>query len=910
MSKRRPAASNLMHLLEQGLAAHQVGRLDAAGAIYQRVLAAEPNNPYALHLLGEIAFRSGQNDRAIELIGHAVAVKPDYAEAHNNLGAAYAANGDRARAEAHFRRSIKLSPRFAHAYNNLGSTLKNAGLLEEAGQCYRRALMLEPRLAEAHNNYGTLLRETGRYQEAEAKLRQAIALRPDYAEAYNNLGLLLGQIGNPAAALAQFDRALALNPMVAEAHTNRGNALAELGRNDDAIAALKRALELRPNDQRFLANLGATCQRLGRLDEAIAAFRRALDARPDSADVLVNLGAFLRERGETEAAIDNLRRALAVAPNHADAHNNLGLCLHQQGRLDDALAAFDQAIMLAPAAPEAHSNRGSVLLEQGQLDAAIAGLERALALDPNCAHSHNSLGLAHEQLGRKDQAMACFRRALEIDPRIAEAYSNLGNTLLDQGDAEAAIESLKQAVALRPKGARFLNNLGTACLKQGRLDDALDPLRRALEMQPELTVAHDNLIFTLDFDPRIDLAGALAERRRWAERYARPLTAVAAPHRNDPDPERRLRVGYVSADFKRHSAADCLLPIIATHSASVEVYCYSGVRQPDDMTARFRELAAVWREAYAQSDDALARTIREDGIDILVDLSGFTKGNRLLVFARRPAPVQVHGWGYALGTGMDAMDYILSDRVLIAEDERRFYVEKVAYLPNLFVYMPPANAAEITALPALQRGHFTFGSFNRFSKVTPEVLGLWARLLHEAPSARLLLKDSALDDGETRQKVLATFAAAGIAAERIDIQGRTGKLDHLAACREADLVLDSFPQNGGITTLECLWMGVPMVTLPGTRPQGRVGASILSTLGLGDFIAASPDDYAARAVRWTQNPAALAELRATLRETLSRSIICDHAAYGAATEAVYRDMWRRWCAAARSSSARTHLPPT
>ena len=380
-------------------------------------------------------------------------------------------------------------------------------------------------------------------------------------------------------------------------------------------------------------------------------------------------------------------------------------------------------------------------------------------------------------------------------------------------------------------------------------------------------------------------------------RYA----GAIAPHLNVPDPERRLRIGYVSADFRRHSAYSVFGPVLEHHDhENFEVVCYSGVKREDDITRRVREAADRWHPVLRLSDAALAEQIRAERIDILVDLSGHTEGNRLLVFARKPAPVQVTAWGHATGTGVDAIDYFFADPVLVPLTERALFAEEVFDLPCFLCYAPPQYLPEINALPALAGAPFTFGCINRVEKISAPVMALWARILEAVPHSRLLLKPVDLDDPEVRQRLLERLQAAGVGPERVRLMGFTAHGEHLKIYHEVDLGLDAFPQNGGVSTAEALWMGVPVVALNGETLNGRNSASILSTLDMPEWIARSEEEYVRIALAAARDPGGLAQTRSTLRARVAGSVFGDASRYTRAVERAYRSIWRRWCAGARS----------
>ena len=574
-----------------------------------------------------------------------------------------------------------------------------------------------------------------------------------------------------------------------------------------------------------------------------------------------------------------------------------GLAHHREARWAQAEACYRSVLDVDPRNADALHLLGVLAAEAGDHEAALALIGRAIEMIPGAADFHNNLAAVHETRGALEAAEAGFRRAVALEPHSADFRNNLGNALKARGRFDEAVASYEQALRLAPEHPQAHNNLGTALTAQQRFSEAAAHYRRALVLAPDYVEAHSNLIFALDFDPQASAAVAFGERRRWNAAHAARHAHTVAPHDNEPTRGRRLRVGYVSADFRRHSAAAAFGPVIFEHDRDAfDVVCYSGVSRPDDVTERFREAAGLWRSTLGVADETLAATIRGDRIDILVDLSGHSAGNRLGVFARRPAPIQCTGWGHALGTGLDAIDYLFADRVAAPPESRGLFSETVVELPALVCYDPPAVAPDPGPLPAAVRGAVTFGCFNRPWKVTDNTLTAWAEILRRIPRARLTLKFSGLEVPAAQRRFVDSLAAGGVAAERVRFLGGSDHASHLAAYREVDVALDPFPHGGGVTALEGLWMGVPMVTLLGDRIPGRMGASFLTPPGLADWIATSPDDYVARAVRHAGDLAGLARLRAGLRSRLAASPLCDHRAYSRAVENAYREMWDRWCA--------------
>ena len=473
----------------------------------------------------------------------------------------------------------------------------------------------------------------------------------------------------------------------------------------------------------------------------------------------------------------------------------------------------------------------------------------------------------------------------------------MGNTLTDQGQLDEAIGSCQQAVRIKPNYSEAYNNLGNALLAQGKLDEAVSSYQQVLRIEPDYAEAHSNFLFCLNYNPDADLAAIFAEHRRWGEVHTR-ISEVSSTYRNTPDSNRPLRIGYVSPDFRTHSVAFFIKPILANHdSEQVETICYAEIPAPDATTERLKALSSGWRSTCGMTDAQIADLVQADGIDILVDLAGHTANNRLLAFARKPAPVQVTYLGYANTTGLKTIDYRLTDAWTDAVEQPVLSTEESIRLPHgLLCYAPPEAAPPVSPLPTQECGYITFGSFNNLPKVNPQVVELWSKILLALPQARLILKTKSLNDAATRERYFALFAQNGVSPERLDLMGRTPSLsEHLALYNRVDIGLDPFPYNGGTTTCEALWMGVPVVTLAGATYAGRLGVSLLSSVGLREWIAETPAAYIELAFQFAGHPGRLCSLRANLRSRMAGSPLCDGKTFTRGLEDAYRAMWRRWC---------------
>jgi len=634
----------------------------------------------------------------------------------------------------------------------------------------------------------------------------------------------------------------------------------------------------------------------GRLDEAEAACRTILAADATQPDALFLLGVIAHRRGRSDEAVQHIKAALKRNRRNPLFYNALGVAQAARGRSVDAIAAFREALTLSPRYADAHVNLGNALEKRGDRAAAMDCFRRAIAIEPNLAVAHFNLGNALLATGDA-AAIDAYRRAIALKPDLADAHMNLGTVLRRQGQPQEAVACFRQAIALRPDHAAAYDNLGGVLAEIGQLDEAVAANRRALALGPTSAAAHSNLLFNLNFDASLGIEEHQAERRRWAARHADALAPATAPHPTDRDPERRLRVGYVSAHFRAYAASYAFGGVLTHHDpARVEVFCYSDTRQGDELTAIFRRAAATWRDTADLSDAALAERIVRDRIDILVDLVGHMGGHRLLVFARRPAPIQFTAWGEPTGTGLKTMDYLLADPVLIPPNERTLFAEQIVDLPGALGWWTPEPLPEPGPLPARANGFVTFGSFNRRAKVTSGVLRDWSAILRALPDARLVLKNKQFGDPAEQAELRSAFAAVGLPVERVTFLGQTGRAEHFAAYSALDIALDPFPHGGGMTTLDALAMGVPVITRPGRTIPSRLAASCLTALGLTQFIATDAAGYVAAAVAAVRDLDALERLRADLPERLAHSAIGDARRYAAAVEDAYRAAWRRYCA--------------
>jgi len=599
----------------------------------------------------------------------------------------------------------------------------------------------------------------------------------------------------------------------------------------------------------------------------------------------------IRERRFEEARLA-YEQICARRKNHAESWLRLGTVNGMLRRYKDAAACCSRAVELAPGNAAAWYNLGIALRDCGEAEKAVAALRKTLALNPKQESAAASLGHILAALHRYDEAEALFRHMLDYQPGNAEFYAVYGSAMQTMGRYEAAINSYRKALELHhPNSASIRENMGAALCLQGKFEESLQQFRTVLEADPGNSHVFSGYLLTLHYVKDQTPEEILEQHRRW------PGNALISSRPRESLPVRRagprLRVGYVSADFRRHSVAHFIEPLLAHHDAErFEITCYFGHKDADSTTERLRKLAHRWRDVAELNDEELVRTIDRDEIDILVDLSGHTAGNRMPVFARRAAPVQATFIGYPDTTGLNAMDFRLTDTIADPPGAERYCTERLVRLPGCFLcYQPPANAPEVAPSPWRQNGFVTFGSFNNLAKVSEEVIARWAQILRDVPDARLIIKNPSLTDVATRERYQALFAQAGVAPARLALFGYVkDDAGHLGTYRLVDIALDTFPYNGTTTTCEALWMGVPVVSLRGDRHSARVGASLLTAAGFPDWIADTPEGYLRLAAGLARDRARLAELRPQVRERVRQSRLCSAEDYARAVESAYEEM--------------------
>ena len=609
------------------------------------------------------------------------------------------------------------------------------------------------------------------------------------------------------------------------------------------------------------------------------------------------LGQLFRPRRDTAREAAPMEERLRAALDH-----------QQSGRLAEAEAIYRALLRaVSPHADVMHLLASNLMLQRRHHEA-IALLERVISLQPQSAEACYNLGGALNALGKYERAAQCFEKALDLRPDFAEALSSLGNTLTAAGRLDEAELSYRSALELRPDFAEAVYNLGNLLHLVGRIAEAIECYRSAFTFKPSFVAAHSNYVYALNFDPGWEPQQVFEEHLAWARSHAEPLQRFIPHHANEAVPGRRLRIGYVSPNFRNHAAAYFFEPVLACHDArQFQIFCYSDVLQADEYTARLKQFSGEWRECAHLTDDELAERILQDKIDILVDLTGHTERNRLLVFARKPAPIQVTWNGYANTTGMSAMDYRITDALADPPGmTEHLHTEQLIRMPDVYmVFRAPDDSPAINDLPAAQSGRVTFGSFNALSKITSQVVQAWSRILSSVPGARLVM--ATVPAGRTRDRMAAMFTANGVDPSRVELCGRLPLHEFLALHRRADIALDAFPFSGTTTTCHSLWMGLPVVTLAGRSHASRVGVSMLTNVGLTGMIANSVDEYVKIASGLAQDLDRLNPLRRGLRDRMLNSPLTDARRFTRHLEDCLRQNWAGWCS--RQASAKKAPTP-
>lgn len=779
--------------------------------------------------------------------------------------------------------------------------LTSAGKIAEADKRCGEILKKNPDHFDLLHIAGVIKTLLNHHDSAIEYFNAAIKRDPSAYEVYRHRAKTFKIAGRIAEALADLEKLLTKNPLDLAALCEKGILLRQQERYEAAANTYAAAIKLDPQNQGLLADYALLLQKSGKVTESITAFDNALAISINNPVLFFNKGNACQALNRHEEALKCYEQALALKPDFYKAHNNRGNALRSLQRTEEALANYDAVLKKIPNNPEALNNKGAALRDLGRPSEALECLARALAQDPDYADAHINCGNAFSDLGQYSKAISCYETVIRINPSFVSAHTNLGHVLARMEKQEEALKKYETALSINPdfEEALFgrLTIAGHIDSQSGRRGSAKSNYLKALTLRPADETAYSNWLFFCALDPALDPGEYLANARGWEMACISAHDRDAAKSKTflqTPLAGRRLRVGYVSGDFRRHAVATFIEPVFANHDKTrIEIYCYYNNALRDEVTNRFAAYADHWVDCLGLPDRTLAERIFADGIDILVDLAGHSALNRLSMFALKPAPIQITYLGYPGTSGLTAIDYRLTDAYADPPGSDACYTETLLRLPDsLCCYRPSQAMPEITASPAQENGYVTFGSFNSFNKVNDPCVELWARILRAVPASRLLMLT--VPEGLARQRLTEHFGVLGVTGERLEFCGKLTQTDFFLACRRADIALDPIAVTGGTTTCESLWLGIPVVVQIGERFRTRVGYSFLNAAGMSEFAAETAEDYVRIATNLAHDLPRLAETRAGLRARMASSSLVDEAGFTRNLEKIYLEIWDHW----------------
>jgi predicted O-linked N-acetylglucosamine transferase (SPINDLY family) len=931
-SKPRPQTS-AQTLFNAALEKHKSGRLAEARPAYKLALEAAPGNWDALHLWGLLEMQLGDHETACRLLERSLQLQPGNASTHTHLGNALQELGQTGPALERYNRALEIDPglveanyargllqiklkEFASALTSFETVTQaqpqnanahaNCGFmrleLEQPGlakESLSKAVELLPEFYEAHYNLGLACYKCKEFEEACRHFERAATLSPGMSEAHSHWGLALFSLKHYEAALEKFDAAATLKPDYSVAHSNRSMVLIELKRFTEAASAAKRAAELEPGFAGAHYNMGVALYNLGQFSLAKEAHQRACQIDPNFTSAHVNLGVAMYELEEYEGAMLCFERGLELEPNSAATYNNLGLLQTKLQQLELALQSFDTAIALNPAYPEAHSNKGNALTALKRLEEALAEYDRAISLKPDFAHAYCNRGLTLSDMGRLDEAIVYLDKALGIRAEFALALSNKGEVLIKQKRMNEARVCFERAYKIKPD-IEYL--AGTLLYNQMFLSE-WDGFEK--QLQEIVTGAGEGRYVCGSFPALSLIDDPLLHQqisRIWLS-HKQPqndsLGPIEVAGANTPKPAgEKIRLGYYSADFHNHATAYLMAELFESHDKSqFELFAFSfGPDQQDDMRLRVSKAFDHFIDVRSKSDKEIAQLSRHLGIEIAVDLKGYTQDQRVGIFAYRAAPVQVSYLGYPGTMSAPYIDYILADRIVIPEDSQHFYSEKVVYLPNS--YQVNDSTRFIAPVPFTRKSMglpddaFVYCCFNNNFKINPSIFDVWMDILREAPKSVLwLLEDNPHSASNLRKEA----ARRGVEPSRLVFAKRLPLPEHLARHKVADIFLDTLPYNAHTTASDALWAGLPVLTCAGRSFASRVGASLLNAVGLEEMVTSSLDDYKQRAIEFALYPQGLAVVKTKLAANRLSAPLFDGKLFTKHIEDAYRQMLAADC---------------
>jgi protein O-GlcNAc transferase len=922
-----------VEILLRARSLQEEGQLAQAATAYQLILETDPDHWESLNAIAVIALQGGEFERAIQLYSGVIERKRDHAEAYYKRANALNGLARWEDALVDYDRAIALNRKYANAFCNRGAVLERLARWDEALTSYERAVALNPGDFLAHYNRGSVLKELKRFDDALASYERAIALKADYAEAYINRGNVLRELRRWEAAVAGYGKAIELAPgsfLLRLAYYGRGLALAELTRYDEAVASYDEAIKLDPADYLAYSNRGSALKKLRRLEEALASFERTIELKGDYTEAYFYRGQVLQEMRRFEAAIASYDRAIELTPEHLSpylAHSSRGFALAGLKRFDEALVSMEQAIAVKSDYFDAYCARGHVLLELRRWEAAVASYDEAIALGPEALGAqpaYSSRGFALKELKRFEEALASYDRAIELEDSDAEVRINRGGVLQEMGRHEAAIASYDRAIVLKPDCVEAHAGRGFSLLNRGRHEAALASFDQALALK-----ADQKYLFafrryvqmqTCDWDGLAPYLERLEQELRARNPISAPfqvLALVDSPplHRLAAEiwvreecpaddalgtiPQRQLgdkiRIGYFSADFRNHPVSLLTAELFETHDRSrFEIIAFAlGPKVNDAVRARLERAFDRLIDVGERSDLEVVETARHWGIDIAVDLGGFTEHARPKIFALRAAPIQMSYIGYLGTIGAPYMDYLLADPTIIPAEERQHYSEAIIYLPSYQVNDSKRPVAERTltreelGLPATG---FVFSCFNANYKIMPGTFALWMRILLRVQGSSFYLYAG---NEAAERNLRAEAERRGVDPRRMVFGKFLAQEDYLARFRTMDLFLDTLPYNAGTTASDALWAGLPVLTCAGRAFAGRVAASLLNAIELPELVTSTAEQYEEMAVQLAENREVLHNIKRKLAQNRLKTALFDTHSFTKHLEVAYTRVLER-----------------
>lgn len=937
--------------LQSGVAAHKEGKLKEAENFYRAILKAQHSHPDANHNLGIIAVSVNQPEAALPLLKTALEANPNKtqywvsfvdalikADQSENARRIIKQGQDRGLPDEVFRdlvvrlrtdsseprddqsesdrfagivelreagkfqkakdeleKFIESNPEDPEAISLLSQLLLLNNETPEAEEKIVKAASINPELPSVLRNYARLLLKQARPEEALRKAQRAYEKSTDDLESGVVLAACLGASQRDEEALPLIEKAIERRPDYAEAIANRALIRLRRGEIAGAIADAELVVSIKPHLAQIWWLLGSLRYQSKDLPGAIEALENAHSHEPKNVEYLVTLGNFLRQEDKTDESIVYLEKAVEMAPNNANAWSNLGAALYEKKRVGEAKAAFEKSLALDPDSAEVSSNLGALAKDIGDLEGALRHFEKALSIKPDLIGVLNNMGVTLRQMGNLQEAEKYYRRAIELSPESAMTYSNLGSTLRYMNRLVDALEYYDKALELDSNLASALQGKAHVLALLANYKDVVTLHNKCLDNVDRHMLSRnwEGRLYNWIYHPDLSPEEICEEHKKWGSQYA------SLGQENFPDhdraPIRRLRVGYVSPDFRGHTCRFYYEPLFSSHnSEKIELFAYSSVLHADEHTTRLKSYFDGWRDIRRISDKEAAEVIRKDKIDILVDGCGHMKDTRLGIFTLKPAPIQVTWLGAAWTTGLPQMDYVLFDRYMAPEGTAAS--ERIVHLPGTWAAFRPSEKAkqsEIKPLPALRNGHITFGYTGRSERLNYKVFSVWGRILKELPQAILVLDYKSFVNSRNQAYFISLMEKSGVDISRVVMRNSVDIFDGLGSI---DILLDSFPHSGGTMLFDALWMGIPAVTLATSRPVGRIGTSLMNNLGLPEWVGISEQEYIDKAVTFAQDTSKLSELRRSLRKRMEASPVMDELSFAKGVEEAYQNMWQKWIA--------------